>query len=296
MKDKPIGRVPILDDVQSFVDLLAQRLGLQILAEKDRLHGFAQFQQCLIGGMLEITARESAENRLGIRRSQAQGGRIFDDLIVLLANEIPIDSSGQHGVQLRIRVRVSRFWAIELLGMQGLETRQQFESEQMTKGKRDFTLAMRIDILFGDLHIGAMPQHPFHHRGHLRRRTGFELRIDTGRFLLDMPVDHHAWSAIPHMPFRHEVLIPGAKLFGVRGTGGRALTPDGGEANTKDRIDDLRDRGAQLLFGEVLPSDIAQVIIRGIRPTRVMYNVKRLMCITLLYKLACMLMPQRCSV
>ena len=63
-EDEPVGAVPVLDDIQTFMDLPAQRLGVQVAAEKDRLDRLAQFGERSIGRMLQITAGEAPENRL----------------------------------------------------------------------------------------------------------------------------------------------------------------------------------------------------------------------------------------
>ncbi len=54
--------------------------------------------------------------------------------------------------------------------------------------------------------------------------------------MLNVPVDHHAAPAVAHVQLRHEVLIPGAKLFRVRGVGRSPLTPDVRMSDTKDGV------------------------------------------------------------
>jgi hypothetical protein len=76
-------------------------------------------------------------------------------------------------------------------------------------------MTMAIHILLFDLHLGAVPQDPFNHGRNLRGRTAFELGVDTDRFFLHMPVDHHPSATIADVPFGHEILIPRAKLFGI---------------------------------------------------------------------------------
>jgi hypothetical protein len=38
-----------------------------------------------------------------------------------------------------------------------------------------------------------------------------------------VPVDHHPAAAVADVPLGHEVLVPGAELLGVGGTGGGAF-------------------------------------------------------------------------
>ena len=44
-EDEIIGAIPLLDDVQAFVNFPAQRLRLQVTAEKDRLDRLAEFDE-----------------------------------------------------------------------------------------------------------------------------------------------------------------------------------------------------------------------------------------------------------
>ncbi len=41
IEDKPIRAVPVLDDIEPRIDLLAHRFGVEVLTEKDRLDGLA---------------------------------------------------------------------------------------------------------------------------------------------------------------------------------------------------------------------------------------------------------------
>src|SRR5436305_15092306 len=96
----------------------------------------------------------------------------------------------------------------------------------MAKREGHLALTMTIHVLLFDLHIGAVPQDPFNHGGDLRGRAALELGVDTDRFFLHMPVDHYPSAAVSDVPFGHEILIPRAKLFGIRGTRRSALPPN----------------------------------------------------------------------
>ena len=85
---------------------------------------------------------------------------------------------------------------------------------------------MTIDVLLLNLHVRAVPQDTFNHRRYFRGRTALELGINTDRFFLHMPVDHDTPAAVSDVPFGHEVLIPSAKFFGIRGTGSSAFPPN----------------------------------------------------------------------
>src|SRR5215217_1748481 len=120
---------------------------------------------------------------------------------------------GQDRLQMRIRVEGTRVWTRELLCSERLQTWQEVKPQEITKGKGHFALPMTIHILLLDLQGGAMPQDPFDHGGDFGRGTALELRRDTGRLLLHMPVDHDATAAIADVPLRHQVLVPGPELF-----------------------------------------------------------------------------------
>jgi hypothetical protein len=60
VKDEVVGSVPVLNDVEAFLNLLSQRLRVQILTEEDRLDRFAQLGECQVSWMLEVVAREAS--------------------------------------------------------------------------------------------------------------------------------------------------------------------------------------------------------------------------------------------
>src|SRR3546814_10616548 len=78
------------------------------------------------------------------------------------------------------------------------------KSEKPAKCKANRALAMTINILSLDFHVGAMAQHALDHGGDLGGRAALELGIDACRASFDMPVDHDAPSTITRMPFRHQ--------------------------------------------------------------------------------------------
>src|SRR5258708_5341698 len=129
----------------------------------------------------------------------------------------------------------------------------------MTKGKGHLRLSVGIHIVLLDLCTGAMTEHSFHHRGYLRGGAAFELGVNTGRLLFDMPVNHNSRSPVANMPLGEQILIPGSELLGIGGTGCGSLTPDLREPCRKDGISNVGDRIAELLFVNIATADIAQV-------------------------------------
>ena len=67
---------------------------------------------------------------------------------------------------------------------------------------------------------------------------------------LIMPIDFDASGPLPRMPVGHEILIPGAKQFRVRSTGGGAVAPDLRKPYFKQGIDDLGDAIAEVIAQE----------------------------------------------
>jgi len=113
---------------------------------------------------------------------------------------------------------------------------QELKTQQRTKGERDFALPMGIDVLALHRHFRAVPEHARDHRRHFGRRTVFQLRVDANRLAFDMPVDHDAGPAVTGVPFRHQILIPGAELLRVRGAGRGAFSPELRLANLENGI------------------------------------------------------------
>lgn len=100
-----------------------------------------------------------------------------------------------------------------------------------------------------------MAQDTLDHRGDLGGGTALELRVDTGGFFLNVPINHHPSAAIPNVPFGHQVLIPGPALLPVRSTRGGALPPDVGQAGRKRGIAHAANGFAQrILFNKAMPS------------------------------------------
>ena len=60
-------------------------------------------------------ANEAAEDRLGLGRTETNGRHVFDHLIVLLADQFPIDRFRQDGLQVGVRIRSSRIGSREFL-------------------------------------------------------------------------------------------------------------------------------------------------------------------------------------
>ena len=71
VKDEVVSSVPVLDDVEAFLDFASQRFGVQVPTQKDRFDRLAQLRQRLVSGVFEVIASEALQNRFGLRRAQA---------------------------------------------------------------------------------------------------------------------------------------------------------------------------------------------------------------------------------
>jgi len=143
--------------------------------------------------------------------------------------------------------------------MDRFEPWQKLKTEQPAEGESHFALPMRVDVIFLDLHFCIMAQQAFDHRRDFGRGTGFQLGVDAGRVLLNMPVNHDALTAVAYVPLCHEVLIPGAELFGIRSAGRRRLTPDMRQSDPKHAVDDLGNGFAERLLADETSTHIDQI-------------------------------------
>jgi hypothetical protein len=74
--DKVIGTIPVLNDVEAFLNLLSERLRMEISAEEYGFAYFPQFQKRLEDGMFETAARKPAEDCLCICGSKPKGSGV----------------------------------------------------------------------------------------------------------------------------------------------------------------------------------------------------------------------------
>src|SRR6266852_2105778 len=95
MEDKAIHTVPLLDDVERFLDFLPELSIAEILAQEEGLDHPSKLSECPVCRMLHITARKPPQDRIRISGSDAQSGGILDHLIILLADQFPIERFSQ---------------------------------------------------------------------------------------------------------------------------------------------------------------------------------------------------------
>ena len=78
-----------------------------------------------------------------------------------------------------------------------------------------------------------------------------------------MPIDHDASPFVAGMPLGHEVLVPSAKLLGIRGASGGGVTPDMGRSNMKDGIGHIGNRLPERRFAQEFTTNVMQVAGAG---------------------------------
>src|SRR3546814_14695940 len=94
-ENEPIGTVPVFNDIQAFMNIAAEGLLAQIPAQEDRLDRAAQLTQRLVGRVHHLGAAKPAQDRLRVGGFCLHLGCIFDHLVILLLDLIPVDLTGE---------------------------------------------------------------------------------------------------------------------------------------------------------------------------------------------------------
>src|SRR6266571_9077117 len=97
--------------------------------------------------MDEAGASETAQDRLGLRRAQAQRGGVFDHLIILLTNQVPVDSTRENQAEFGILFGIGCLHQVEFLLIDVLKAGHQLEAKQPAKAKGNLTLSMGVNKL-----------------------------------------------------------------------------------------------------------------------------------------------------
>jgi hypothetical protein len=85
--------------------------------------------------VLQIRAGEAAQDIRRCGSAEPERRRVLDHLVVLPADQVPVDRPRQHRPQARIGVGLARGRTIEPLRVNALESRQQLKAEQAAEGK-----------------------------------------------------------------------------------------------------------------------------------------------------------------
>ena len=73
----------------------------------------------------------------------------------------------ENRVQVGIGLALALVGPVELLVFEVLETWQELKAQEMAERKAHLTLAVGINVVLLDLHIGSMSEHTFEHRSNL---------------------------------------------------------------------------------------------------------------------------------
>jgi hypothetical protein len=92
----------------------------------------------------------------------------IDHLVVLLVDQIPSDRLREDWLKMRVVIGATRLGAVKPLTVYRFQSRQQLKAKQPTECKPDGALAMAVDIVAVDLHLGTVAQHALDHGRHLR--------------------------------------------------------------------------------------------------------------------------------
>jgi len=73
---------------------------MEIASQKRGFDGSPQCNKCPVGGMLRVVAGEATQDRLRLSGASAQGGSIPDHIVIVLADQCPVDGLGQNRLQV----------------------------------------------------------------------------------------------------------------------------------------------------------------------------------------------------
>ncbi len=136
---------------------------MQVATQEDRFDRVAEFRERLIRRLLHVFAREPSQDRLRLGRAQAVRRHVLDHLVVLPADQLPVDRFCQHRPEVRVGVGLADIRPVQPLLVDRLQPRQELESQEPTERKCHRALAVGIDVLAVDLHLGAVVDHALDH-------------------------------------------------------------------------------------------------------------------------------------
>jgi hypothetical protein len=87
-----VRRVPVLHHVQALVDLPAQLLLGEVVADEHCPDHAAEFLDRLVGRVLGTAAGEAAQHLVGLGGLEPQRGRVLDHLVVLAGDQVPVET------------------------------------------------------------------------------------------------------------------------------------------------------------------------------------------------------------
>jgi hypothetical protein len=167
--------------------------------------------------MCDVVGVIALQNSFGASCATFNGDRGFDHFVVLLLDQIPADRACECSSEVRITFRHSFIRKIEPLILDAFEPRHKpNRAEQMAKGKGHFRLAVAIDEVLLNTHLGVVSNKTFYHRGNLGIGKASVLRIDANGVGFDVPINHHTIAFVARAPLGHRVLLPTLETRAIR--------------------------------------------------------------------------------
>ena len=80
---------------------------MEIARQKRRLDRFPQFDERAVGGMLHIGAGKATQDGLRLSGAHAQGRGVLDHIVILLADQRPVDGLRQNRLQVGVSIDVA---------------------------------------------------------------------------------------------------------------------------------------------------------------------------------------------
>jgi hypothetical protein len=84
-------------------------------------------------------------------------GGVLHHQVVVVLDQVPTDRVGQGGPQPRVGVQAARLGQVQLATVDLLDPWQQVEAQEPGDSEPDERLAVGVDIVGFDLHVGAVP-------------------------------------------------------------------------------------------------------------------------------------------
>ena len=114
-------------------------------------------------GVLGPAAGEPAEDLFGFGGAEAEGGGVFDELVVLLGDQLPADRTGQNLLEPRIAGAV--VGTVEGGFADPFQAGEEPEAEEVAERERDDRCAVGVGVVGFDVGVGAVVKEALEHGG-----------------------------------------------------------------------------------------------------------------------------------
>src|SRR5260221_3630321 len=141
------------------MNFAAQRFQAQVIAQERGSQSFSQLPERLVGWVLRVMLGKAPQDRFGVRCSEPQRRCEFDQFVILLFDDLPINSTRQDRLKIGIFRPILR--PVQSLLLEILKARQKCKTQRIAEGEADFALSVGVDVLLFNVHLGVVAQHPF---------------------------------------------------------------------------------------------------------------------------------------